>query len=156
MWLSSYDSSFECDRPQTLVEGGLGVASCPGPSKGGERAWYTCMRVRRGTPEKCGGNRILLYTLHLSSIELYVIKKPANDHYGNATSRYGDPSACACSVYQAPSPPLEGPGNKARLGAAGSTMVLQQWCAITLSPGVLSLHTQVSPFPPLLYSNPPA
>ena len=39
---SSYDSSFECDRPQTLVEGGLGVASYPGPSKsGGERAWYT-------------------------------------------------------------------------------------------------------------------
>ena len=38
-WLSSCDSSFECDRPQTLVEGGLGVASYPGSSKGGgERA----------------------------------------------------------------------------------------------------------------------
>ena len=49
-----------------------------------------------------------------------------------------------CSVYQAFSPPLEGPGNEARLGAAGSAMVLQQWCAITLSPGVLSLHTQQS------------
>ena len=68
--------------------------------------------------------------------------EPANDHYGNATGCYGDPSAC--SMYQALSPPLEGPGNEARLGAAGSTMVLQQWCAITLSPGVLSLHTQQS------------
>ena len=55
MWLSSYDSSFECDRPQTLVEGGVGVASYPGPSKGGgERAWYTLHAHRRGTPEKCG------------------------------------------------------------------------------------------------------
>ena len=33
---------FECDRPQALVEGWLGVALHPGPSKGGgERAWYT-------------------------------------------------------------------------------------------------------------------
>ena len=71
--------------------------------------------------------------------------EPANDHFGNASGRYGDPSACACSVYQALSPPpLEGPGNEARLGAAGSTMVLQQWRAITLFPGVLSLHTQQS------------
>ena len=71
--------------------------------------------------------------------------EPVNDHYGNATGHYGDPSACACSVYQALSPsPLEEPGNEARLGAAVSTMVLQQWCAITLSPGILSLHTQQS------------
>ena len=34
------------------------------------------MCMRRGTPEKCGGNRILLYTLHLSSIELYVVQNP--------------------------------------------------------------------------------
>ena len=45
--------------------------------------------------------------------------------------------------YVAP-PSLEGSGNEARLGAAGITMVLQQWRAITLSPGVLSLHTQQS------------
>ena len=43
--------------------------------------------------------------------------EPTNDHYGNATGRYGDPSACMyCLVYQALSPPpLEGPGNKATL-----------------------------------------
>ena len=34
------------------------------------------MRMRWGTPEKCGGNRILLYTLHLSSIEMYVMQNP--------------------------------------------------------------------------------
>ena len=80
-------------------------------------------------------NRILLYTVRHA--------EPANDHYGNATGHYRDPSACACSMYQALSPPsLEGSGNEARLGAAGITMVLQQWRAITLSPGVLSLHTQ--------------
>ena len=43
---------------------------------GGERAWYTCMRMRRGTPEKCGGNRMLWYTLLLLSIELYVMQNP--------------------------------------------------------------------------------
>ena len=86
-WLSSYDSSFECDGPQTLVKGGLGAATYPGPLKEEEKGPGThCMRMRRGTP----------------------------------------------------------PGNDARLGAAGSTMVLQQWCAITLSSGVLSLHTQQS------------
>ena len=73
-------------------------------------------------------NRILLYTVRHA--------EPANDHYGNATGHYRDPSACVCSMYQALSPPsLEGSGNEARLGAAGS---------ITLSPGVLSLHTQQS------------
>ena len=61
-----------------FVEGRLGVASYPGPSlkERGERAWYTCMRMRRGTPEKCGGNRMLWYTLLLSSIELYVMQNP--------------------------------------------------------------------------------
>ena len=65
------------------------------------------MRMCRGTPEKC---EVLLYTLHVSSIELYIMQ---NHHYGNTTCRYGDPSACACSVYQAPSPPrLEGLGTR--------------------------------------------
>ena len=32
--------------------------------------------MRRGTPEKCGGNRMLWYTLLLSSIELYVMQNP--------------------------------------------------------------------------------
>ena len=57
---------FECDRPQTLVEGGLGVASHPGPSKGGgTRAWYTLHAHAPGDPRKMWGIRILLYTLHL-------------------------------------------------------------------------------------------
>ena len=88
-------------------------------------------------------NQILLYTFHRTVRHA----EPTNDHYGNVTGRYGDPSACVCSMYQVLSPLLEVPGNKVRLGAAGSTMVLQQWChwcAITLSPGVLSLHTQQS------------
>ena len=67
-----------------------------------------------GDPRKM---QILSYacTLRLSPIELYVMHaEPMNDHYGNATGRYGDPSACMCSVYQVLSPPpLEGPGNEA-------------------------------------------
>ena len=51
-------------------------------------------------------NRILLYTVRHA--------EPANDHYGNATGHYRDPSACACSMYQALSPTsLEGSGNEA-------------------------------------------
>ena len=146
MWLSSYDSSFECDRPQTLVEGGLGVASYPGPSKGGgERACMVHMHAHAlGDPRKMWWlSDTIVYSPFI--VHRTVCRaEPTNDHYGNATGRYGDPSACACSVYQALSPPLEGPGNESRLGAAGSTMVLQQWCAISLSPGVLSLHTQQS------------
>ena len=74
--------------------------------------------------------------------------EPVNDHYGNATGHCGDPSVC--SVYQALSPPLEGSGKEARLGAADSTMVRHHfiaWCSITA-------YTTVSPFPPQpFYSN---
>jgi hypothetical protein len=42
--------------------------------------------------------------------------KHTNDHYGNATGRYGDPGTCARSVYQALSPPpLERKGLGTRL-----------------------------------------
>jgi hypothetical protein len=41
--------------------------------------------------------------------------KPVSDHYGNAIGLYGNPSACARSVYQALSPPLEGPGYEATI-----------------------------------------
>ena len=62
------------------------------------------------------GNRILPYTLRLSPIQLYIRHaEPASDHYGNAIGRYGDPGACARNVYQALSPPLEGPGNEAKV-----------------------------------------
>ena len=94
---------------------------------------YTCMHMCRGTPEKCGGNRILLYTLHLSSIELYVMQ---NHHYGNTTGRYGNFSACACSVYQAPSPlRLEGLGMR-----LGLVLQVAQWY---YSSGVPSLYLLV-------------
>ena len=52
-----------------------GIASYPGPS-GGERAWYTLQAHAPGDPRKNGGNRILSYTLRLSSIELHVMKNP--------------------------------------------------------------------------------
>ena len=58
-------------------------------------------------------NRILSYTLRLLSIELAHHTEPANDRYGNATGDFG---ACACSVYQALSPPpLERPGYEASI-----------------------------------------
>ena len=52
----------------------------PGPSRGGgERDWYT---LHAHAPRKMWGNRILSYTLCLSSIELYVCHaEPANDHF---------------------------------------------------------------------------
>ena len=52
-----------CHRPQTLVEGGIGVASYPGLSKegGGERAWYTLHAHATGDPRKMWDNQILLY-----------------------------------------------------------------------------------------------
>ena len=53
------------------------VASCPGPSRGGgERAWYTLHAHVSGDPRKKWGNRIVSYTLRLSSIELYVMQNP--------------------------------------------------------------------------------
>ena len=74
---------------------GMQLASFPGPSRGGgERVWYSPF-ITHGTVRHA---------------------EPANDHHGNAIGCYGDPSACACSVYQALSPPpLKGPGNEARL-----------------------------------------
>ena len=55
---------FECDRPQTLVEGGLGVASHPGPSKGGERAWYTgiACACARGSQKNVGLSDTIVYS----------------------------------------------------------------------------------------------
>ena len=62
--------------------------------------------------------------------------EPANDHYGNTTGCYGNPSACACSVYQAPSrPPLEGLGMR-----LGLVLQLAQWY---YSSGVPSLYLLV-------------
>ena len=52
------------------------LASFPGPSRGGERAWYTLYAHVPGDPRKMWGNRILSYTLRLSSIELYVMQNP--------------------------------------------------------------------------------
>ena len=53
----------------------LALASFPGPSRrGGERAWYTLHVHAPGGPRKMWGNRILSYTLRLSSIELYVMQ----------------------------------------------------------------------------------
>ena len=51
------------------------LASYPGPS-GGERAWYTLQAHAPGDPRKNWGNRILSYTLRLSSIELHVMQNP--------------------------------------------------------------------------------
>ena len=52
---------------------GTKLASFPGPSRGGgERAWYTLHAHAPGPPRKMWGNRILPYTLRLSSIELHV------------------------------------------------------------------------------------
>ena len=45
------------------------IASYPGPS-GGERAWYT---LQVHVPGENWGNRVLSYTLRLSSIELHVM-----------------------------------------------------------------------------------
>ena len=57
---------------------GMQLASFPGPSRGGgERVWYSPF-ITHGTVRHA---------------------EPANDHYGNATGRYGDPSTCARSVY---------------------------------------------------------
>ena len=113
---------FECDRPQTLVERWLGVASYPGPSKGGrERAWYTgiACACARGPQKNMGWSDTIVYSIVHRTVHH---PEPTNDHYVNTME--GDPSVC--SVYQALSP-LEGPGNEVRLGAASSTMVLQQW-----------------------------
>ena len=53
------------------------IASFPGPSRGvGERAWYILHAHAPGDPRKMWGNRILSYTLRLSSIELYVMQNP--------------------------------------------------------------------------------
>ena len=53
------------------------LASFPGPSRGGgERAWYTLHAHAPGDPRKMWDNRILSYTLCLSSIELYVTQNP--------------------------------------------------------------------------------
>ena len=53
------------------------LASFPGPSRGGgERAWYTLHVHAPGDPRKMWGNRILSYTLRLSSIELNVMQTP--------------------------------------------------------------------------------
>ena len=53
------------------------LASFPGSSRGGgERAWYTLYAHVPGDPRKMWDNRILLYTLRLSSIELYVMQNP--------------------------------------------------------------------------------
>ena len=53
-----------------------------------------------------------------ATFEMSCDAEPVNDHYGNAIGHYGDPSACARSVYRALSPPLEGPGNEAKLHPA--------------------------------------
>ena len=70
----------------------------------------------RGTPEKCG--IIGYYRIYSPFIVHRTVHhaEPANDHNGNATGCYGDPSTCAHHVYQAlsPPPPLEGPGNEAK------------------------------------------
>ena len=51
------------------------LASYPGPYRGGgERAWYTLHAHAPGDPRKMWGNRILSYTLRLSSIEQYVMQ----------------------------------------------------------------------------------
>ena len=69
----------------------------PGPSIQEEEEKGPGMRIRGGggggggDPRKMWGNWILSYALHLSSIELYVMQ--------NRTGRYGEPSACTCSVY---------------------------------------------------------
>ena len=42
----------------------------------GERAWYTLQVHALGDPRKNWGNRILSYTLRLSSIELHVMQNP--------------------------------------------------------------------------------
>ena len=125
-----YNLCFECDRPQTLIKGALGVASYPGPSeRGGERAWYTLHAHALGDPRKMWGNWILLYTLHLSSTELYVMQNLRMNTVVTRPVAMETP-VHARAVYQALSLPLEGPGNEARLGAAGSKRALQQRCAI--------------------------
>ena len=113
-----------------MVKGGLGEPSTKALQKEEKKGPGThCMRMRRGTPDTIVYSPFIVHRTVRHA-------EPVNDHYGNAIGHYGDPSTCTCSVYQALSPPpLEGLGNEARLGAAGSTMVLQQWCAITLSPG---------------------
>ena len=89
-----------------------------------------CMRMRQGTPEKCvviGYSTVYsLFIVHRTARHA----EPANDHYGNATNRYGDSSACARSVYQAHSPPLEGPGYEATLftGRSGARLLGQCDC----------------------------
>ncbi len=66
------------------------LASYPGPSRGGEGVWYTLHAYAQGDPRKSWGNRILPYTLRLSSIENACHAKRANGHYGHATGHYGD------------------------------------------------------------------
>ena len=92
--------------------------------------------MRQGTPEKRGGNRILLYTLHLSSIELYVMQNPQMITMEMRLVAMETPSTCACSVYQAPSPPpLEGLGTR-----LGLVLRVAQWY---YSSGVPSLYLLV-------------
>ena len=74
-----------------------------------------CMRMRRGTPEKCGiiGD-YRIYSTFIVHRTVYHAE-PTNDRYGSITGCYGNPSTCVCSVNQALSPPpFEGSENEAR------------------------------------------
>ena len=82
------------------------------------RTQYTLHAHAPGDPRKMWGNRILSYTLRLSSIELYVMQNPRTITMVTRPVAMDTP-AHARSVYQALSPPpLEGPGYEASEMAA--------------------------------------
>ena len=129
------------------------VASFPGPSRGGGgRAGYTLHVL--GDPRKMWGNRILSYTLRLSPIELYVMQNLRMITMVTRPVAMEIP-AHVRGVYQALSPPLEGPGNEAIIVEErdyGNAVKLQSdWCrcrnnsVYSKSPDPLPLRKGLAP-----------